>query len=256
MEYLASVLDCIAAFFTSIDYSPVMALLDLSDIRNVFAIVGAAATLHLASKKWGTSAVCTTKITYSLDRSPHISDLTIANLKDKPLVVYQVLAHFPSLDTYLCVQTFSPPLVIKGLEATSVKPEPYSFLDLQNDPFNDVSTEFDVWLVTERRLVKCKKAKNPYTLIEKKLKGAEITKIKNTFNGRIYSRDSKYALIYNHNGTEHIGFLLRNGVVRDNGPVGLTLLPAEIMDSEESIAAAIDHLSESKGIKIHLRKLP
>lgn len=256
MEYITSVLDCIAAFFTSIDYSPLKHLIDLNDARNLAAIIGVGIALYAASKKWGNAAIYQAQIGYRINSPTRITNLSIANLKDKPLIIYRILARFNDSKSYVTLQKFEPPLVIEGLKATSIEPDSFSRLDSVKNPFEDFALKMDIVLVTESTLVKCKPAKIPESLIMKHMKGfTEIGKTTNRFNKKIYTEQAAYALIYRYKDEDRTSFLLHGGHIIDEWPFRVNSIPSESMRSVESLEAALHDLSAVIGTPLQAQKL-
>jgi hypothetical protein len=256
MDTIVSLLRDAAAFFTSIDYTPLKQLIDLNDARNLAAIVGVIIASYAASKKWGTAAIYQAKIGYTRNKPTRITSLSIANLKDKPLVVYRALAKFDHLKAYVTIQAFDPPLVIEGLQATSIEPDEFSGYSCPENPFTDPRVKMDLMLVTESTLVKCKPAKIPEALVRKHLKGfSEIGTYTKKFNEKVYTNEAVYAILYQFNGVARTSFLLHYGYICDDWPFQFNTIPAEHMASEELVLKAIDELAKQVGVALHLRNL-
>jgi hypothetical protein len=256
MDFFASVFSCIASFFTSIDYTPLKQFIDLNDARNLAAIVGVIIAVYAASKKWGAAAIYQAQISYTQNKPARITSLSIANLKDKPLVVYRALAKFNSLKAYVTIQKFDPPLVIEGLQATSIEPDEFSGLSFPQNPFSDPFVKMDLMLVTESTVVKCKPAKIPETLIRKHMKGFnEIGKYTNKLNGKVYTSDAAYAILYQFKGETRTSFLLNYGYICEDWPFQFNAIPAENMASEESVLKAVEEISKQIGVPLQLRNL-
>lgn len=243
--------------FSRLDMTPFTSLLDLNDLRNIFAIFGVLVTIVLANKKWGNKAIFKATLQHAINRPGRISNISIANLKDKPLVVYEVLAQFPKLKRFISLQKFDPPLVIKGLEATSFKPEEYSSLSIEPNPFSEININMTLLLVTESSTVKCKGSLPSEALIHKKLKGwVQISKSKKIFNGKIYTSQAVFAVMHNVNGEVKTSFLLKGGYICDDWPYRINALPSKSMASEDSICEALNALALELNIHINIHKLP
>ena len=252
MDFLQTVYTAI----NFIDFTPLKTMIDLNDLRNLAAISGVVITVLAASKKWGNKAIYHATISRSLNSPTRISSLSIANLKDKPLIIYELHIRFNSSKHYFCLQKFDPPIVIKGLEATSLEPEAYSSLSIEPNPFSQLKVDIDLFLATERTVVKCKKASPADSLIRRYMKGfSELTKSKNTFNKKIYTSEAAYALIYTYNGEQRTSFLLKRGFICDEWPFQFNALPLTAMESDESVIAAINELSLQLSTKIYLKRL-
>lgn len=256
MEYITSVLDCIAAFFASIDYTPLKHLIDLNDARNLAAIVGVVIAVYAASKKWGNAAIYQAQVSFQVNRPVRISNLSLANLKDKPLIVYRILASFNESKSFVTLRKFEPPLVIEGLKATSIEPDDFSSLDCPKNPFADINVKMDIMLVTESTVVKCKPAKIPEGLVKKHMKGfKEIGKSTMRHNGKVYTEEAAYALVYRYKDADRTSFILRGGHIIDEWPFRTNALPRECMDDPALLKQALHSLSEEIKTPLHAIKL-
>lgn len=244
------------AFIGSIEFTFLKGLIDLNDLRNLAAISGVVITVYAASKKWGNKVICHAVISRVRNRPTHISSLSIANLKDKPLIVYEMHIRFNKHKSYFCLQKFDPPLVVKGLEATSVESDAYSSLNTESDPFNKIDVDFDLFLVTERTVIKCKMSSSPEGLIRKHMKGLSVLGVSTKkFNNKVYNNDAAYALVYVHNGNKNTSFLMGNGHIFDEWPFPINALPTEAMQSFDTLNSAIEELSLQVSTKLMCIKL-
>lgn len=252
-------MDFLHAIYTAInfiDFTPLKTLIDLNDLRNLAAISGVVITVLAASKKWGNKAIYHATISHSINRPARISSLSIANLKDKPLIIYEIHVRFNTSKHYFCLQKFDPPIVIKGLEATSLEPEAYSSLSIEPNPFRQIKVDIDLFLATERTVVKCKMASSPDNLVRKYMKNfSELTKSRDTFNKKVYTKEAAYALIYTYDGVQRTSFLLKHGFICDEWPFQFNALPITAMENDDSVITAINDLSLKLSTKIHLKKL-
>ncbi|WP_339410194.1 hypothetical protein [Pseudomonas sp. EA_35y_Pfl2_R5] len=256
MDFIASLLSSTTAFFTSIDYTPLKQFIDLNDARNLAAIVGVIIAIYAASKKWGTSAIYQAKISYTRNRPARVTNISIANLKDKPLVVYEVLAKFDHLKAYVTLQRFEPPLVIEGLQATSFEPDDFSGLNSEKNPFEELKIRMNLVLVTESTVVTCKPAKLPATLVRKHLKGfQEIGKFTNKFNGKVYSREAAYAVIYPIKGVTQTSFILHSGFIYGEWPFQYNAISPEDMKTEDSVRQAVEALAQMVNVPMQIQRL-
>lgn len=257
MEYITSALDCIAAFFASIDYTPLKHLIDLNDARNLAAIVGVVIAVYAASKKWGNAAIYQAQISFQINRPARISNLSLANLKDKPLIVYRILASFEESKSFVTLRMFQPPLVIEGLQATSIEPDDFSSLDCQKNPFADITVKMDIMLVTESTVVKCKPAKIPESLVLKHMKGfREIGKSTMRHNGKVYTDEAAYALVYRYKDADRTSFILHGGHIIDEWPFRIKSLSPACMADQTLLKQELNALSEKVGTPLHAIRLP
>lgn len=256
MEYITSVLDCIAAFFASIDYTPLKHIIDLNDARNLAAIAGVVIAIYATSKKWGNAAIYQAQMGYQINRPARIISLSLANLKEKPLIIYRIIARFNESKTYVILQEFKPPLVIDGLKATTLDPDAFSSLDANKNPFEDFDVKMDIMLVTESTVVKCKPAKSSESLTLKHMKGfSPIGKSTMLFNKKVYTHQAAYALIYRYKDSDCTSFLLHGGHIIDEWPFRVNSIPKDSMRDEQSLEQALKDLSAKLDTKIYAQRL-
>lgn len=252
MDYWNILLDTLL----ELDLTPFKSWLDLNDLRNLFAIFGVVLAIVVANKKWGNKAVFRATLQHTINRPSGISNISIANLKDKPLVVYEVLVKFPKLKSFFSLHKFDPPLIIKGLEATSFKPEEYSSLSIEPNPFVEFNISMTVLLVTESSTVKCKAALPSEAIIHKKLKGwLHISKSKKKYNGKIYTDQAIYAVMHRVNGEAKTSFLLKSGIIYDEWPYRINAIPSESMASKKCIDEALNELAKELNIHLNVQDL-
>lgn len=253
MEIIPTIVERIS----HLGFAPLNSLIDLNDIRNLAAILGVALGIKAASMKWGHKAIHFATIGKSINSPARITNISIANLKDKPLIVYEITVLLKKQKQYFRLQKFDPPLVIKSLEATSISPDAYSELSINPNPFADIETKFEIYLITNSKAVKCKPARSPEALTYyrfKKYKPAAISS--NRFNGKIYTSEAKLALIYTHNDSQHTSFLLKSGIICDEWPFRINSIPQTMMNSTTNIHKSLSAIEEQYGISIATSELP
>ncbi|CAI8898678.1 DFP domain-containing protein [Pseudomonas sp. IT-194MI4] len=246
----------IITIITSFDFSPLKSLVDLNDLRNLAAILGVLIGLMTASKKWGTKAVYFARIGASSNSPLSITSLSIANLKDKPLIIYEINILFNKTNQYFRLQKFDPPLVIKGLEATSFTPEKYSDIAIKPNPFDDLHLKLDLILVTESTAIKCKPAKSPESIVHKHMKGHTQIRInRRIFNKKVYSKEAAFALVYIFEATQRTSFILKSGLICDDWPFQINAIPKDLMQNRESIIDSIEKIGEQNNVHINIHEL-
>ena len=253
MDFIPTIVEKIS----NLDFTLLKSLIDLNDIRNLAAILGVALGIKAASTKWGYKAIYFATIGKSLNSPARITNLSIANLKDKPLIVYEIAVLLKKQHQYFRLQKYDPPLVIKGLEATSVSPDAYSDLSITPNPFIDLDNKFEVHLITNSKAIKCKPARSPEALTYKHFnKYRPATVSRNIFNGKIYTSEAKFALIYEFKNLQRTSFLLKCGFICDEWPFKINSIPQEMMISKISISKWLSGISEQYGVSITISELP
>jgi len=249
-------IDWVIETFHAIDFSPLAHILDLNDLRNIAAILGVFITIRGAYQKWGTKAVYKAKIRKSLNRPSHISWISIANLKEKPLVIYQIVAAFKDTKSFVSLVEFDPPVTIKGLEASSFDLPEYSSLETSSDPFATLLPKFELHIVTESSVVKCRHAKNEQSLLLKKFKGHEqIGKFTQRHNGKIYTEDALYAIDHTYKEKAGTSFILKGGMICDEWPFRENRLTQAQMKDEATVVNTIDLVMKQYGAYARVVKL-
>lgn len=239
----------------SIDFTPLKSLIDLNDLRNIAAIAGVFITLKAASSKWGNKAVYFARVGASLSSPLRITSISIANLKDKPLIIYRISVLIKKAG-YFELEKFDPPLVIKGLEATSITTTPYTSLSLQPNPFNDPKVEFEIILTTESSTLKCKAAKSPESLNYKIFKNHRVIGVnRKEFNHKVYSDHDGWALIYIFEGAQRTSFLAKSGFIHSDWPFSINSLHSEDMATPQKIKESIDLIGASNNTHINIVEL-
>lgn len=256
MDSITATLKTVATYLATIDYTPLKNLVDLNDVRSLAAILAAVFAVRAGVNKIGHKAIYQATITHSKNRVSQISNLTIANLKDKPLVVYEVVLHFKDAGSYIILKTFSPPLVIKNFEATSITPEPYSSISIDPNPLDAFNPKLEIALVTESKIVICKNAKGSLGLTMNHFKGKiQAAVSRSAFNNKLYSSDALYAILWSENGATNTSFLMRTGFITDEWPFPYNAIPPECLASDATLADAIETLSQKIGVKLLLQRL-
>lgn len=89
-----------------------------------------------------------------------IGNVTILNMKDKPLIIFEMYA----LDRGVIInlKKFNPPLIVKGLESISIPIRPVSARYVNNQSFiwelpAGEPTNFDIIVSTQKRIITCKR---------------------------------------------------------------------------------------------------
>ncbi|UVL73886.1 hypothetical protein [Pseudomonas protegens] len=249
------IINHLLALLMSIDFTPLKSLIDLNDLRNLAAIAGVLITLKAASSKWGNKAVYFASLGASLTSPFRITSISIANLKDKPLIIYRINVLLKNIGFYE-LEKFDPPLVIKGLEATSITTTPYTNLSIQPNPFNDLKVDFDIILTTESSTIKCKAAKSPELInykFFKKQKPIGVSRKK--FNDKIYSEHDGWALIYMFQGAQRTSFLAKSGFIHSDWPFPINSIRSEDMSNIETIKESIAHIGKEYNTYFNISEL-
>ncbi|MGE8050622.1 hypothetical protein ACQKPT_20275 [Pseudomonas monteilii] len=227
----------------------------MNDLRNIAAIAGVLIALKAASSKWGSKAVYFASVGASLTSPLRITSISIANLKDKPLIIYRINVLLKDLGYYE-LEKFDPPLVIKGLEATSITTTPYTNLLIEPNPFKNLKVKLDIILTTESSTVKCEAAKSPESINYKFFKKHKQIGInRKRFNDKVYSEHDGWALIYMFQGVQRTSFLAKSGFIHSDWPFKINSLTSEDMCNPEAIKEAIALIGAQYNTHINIAEL-
>lgn len=243
-------------FFNSLNFSPLIHIIDLNDARSLATIAAAFFAVKAAMNKLGAKAVYNATVTHKINRPSHISNITISNLKDKPLVIQEILIKFTKEQAFYTLQKFTPPLIIKNHEATSITPVDYSSFSLTINPFDDPLTKIEVLLVTNDNIISCKRSKTAASLIAKKMKGLHQVGVNTAkFNGKVFSAEARYAILRREGDKTVTSFLLASGLIVDEWNFRYNGIPPEDMKSEEAIKDALKIIAKEENTSFQLVKL-
>jgi hypothetical protein len=169
-------------------------------------------------------------------------------MKDKPLPVFEIYAVVG--DVYFEVEQFDPPIIVKPLESIQVQTKPYSRLSLQTGKFEPSfipSENIGLYLVLDRKVVKCKMVSHPYTNVIPALKKYRIAvKETATFNGQVYNEDSTYAIIYRVNSETKTAIVDRSGFICRNWNFWFNTTPKEHLKSESDLGNYLETVEFNK----------
>jgi len=173
-------------------------------------------TLYLAWMKLGYRVGATYTWGFSSLSAQGISAITLMNLKDRPVAIFE--AHAVMDDKSLSLKKFDPPFILKGLEAASIPIEPASSYSLENEifewkaPILENGACIDIYLATSGKNIKCLKrgpSTHFKTITKKNLK--IISKHTRRYNDHIINDDAQYAVIYNEDGKTKTVFIDKHG---------------------------------------------
>ncbi|MCP1616964.1 MULTISPECIES: hypothetical protein [Pseudomonadaceae] len=235
----------VISLFQSIDFAPLKDIFDLNDLRNILAILGAIFAISSALKKWGQKATASYSIEFSTMHPTYPRDITIINEKDKPLVIHRVIAIFDN-NQYVTLSRLSPPMVIKGLESEVIEPERITTLNTDTNPFEAKKSKFDLALVTDTKLLKCKIKPSPDIRTLKYMANKkEITRTTLLFDGKVIPSNAICALTYTHENKRHVSFVLDYGLIVDGWPFPLNCLEQDQLTDLNMFHLAIKVLRDN-----------
>lgn len=217
------------------------------EILKLLGLVALPFTLYLSWKKIGYDIRA--QIVWSVGPlvAPGISSVTLCNMKDRSIVVFDM--HAAQDGKSFLLAEFSPPLILKALEATTIAIQPVSARYLGAEKIDwswplDSRNDLSILLSTNGRTLMCGNLNAESRLGYAHKKGLRL--VVNTtrrFNGEIYDDRARYALTYTEKNGQKTAFIDVAGIIYWGlSPNGLA---ASDLSSAESVAEALDrsHLS-------------
>jgi hypothetical protein len=165
-----------------------------------------------------------------------ISNITLINMKDRPLAIFGIHAVMEGLSFSL--KELNPPLILKGLEATTVEIDAVSGWRLGVEPYKwDLPqgrhANIDIYLSTATRTVKCRRESPPSAMtfaLSRELR--PVIQETTRFNGVIYNEKARYALTYIDSGVEKTSIIDLAGIIHwDQAINGLRLEDMKTADT-------------------------
>lgn len=167
-----------------------------------------------------------------------VKSVTLINQKDRSLVVFSMHAVLDDLSIPL--KKFDPPLIIKGLEAVRVDIDPVSEYTIDGEEFEfklplASGAKFEIFLEAPSKTVQCKfgGASNQFSFsVKRKLR--RVVPMAAIFNGRVYSKRIRYAVVYIDGDRGQ-----KTSFIWDTGMIDWDLSPKFIQQSHMVSAGAV-----------------
>jgi hypothetical protein len=217
----------------------------LREILNNVGLVGLVTlpfTIYFFWKKLGHKVAAS----YSWRVGPLIASgigtVTLINMKDRPLAIFEIHAEMDNLSFKL--KEFDPPLILKAMEAVSVKADIVSKRTLDREvydwkPPDGKPADVDIFLSTASKTIKCRRQGPPLSRLRfaMKRKLHLIVDETNQFNEVIYNDKAKFAITYTEDKKQKTALIDIGGIIHwDYVANGLR---SEDMQSAETVKAAI-----------------
>jgi hypothetical protein len=216
----------------------------LRDILNNVGLVGLVTlpfTIYFFWKKLGHKVAAS----YSWRVGPLIASgigtVTLINMKDRPLAILEIYAVMDNLSFKL--KEFDPPLILKAMEAVSVKADIVSKRYLGREVYDwkppaGKPADVDIFLSTASKTIKCHRQGPPSRLgFTMKRKLYLIVDKTNLFNEVIYNDKAKFAITYTEDKKQKTALIDIGGII--HWDYVANRLRSEDMQSEETVKAAI-----------------
>lgn len=186
------------------------------DVLRNLGLIALPFTLYFAWTKIGFRVVVQPTWSGRRHAASGISRLTLINMKDRSLAIFHTHAVFEG--TVIPLKDFDPPLILKGYEAVNVEIPEVSNYYLGNQPFEwNAGVDLngvDIFLSTASRMVKCKHGSPPSHIgFARRKNSALVIRHTNSFNGRVYNENIRYAIGYRLDGAEQTSFIDKSGFI-------------------------------------------
>lgn len=211
------------------------------DVLRNLGLVAIPFTLYFAWTKIGYRVVVQPTWSARRHAASGISRLTLINMKDRPLAIFQAHAVFDGM--VFPLNDFDPPLILKSYEAVNVEIPEVSKYYVGNKPFEwsagiDLH-KIDIFLSTASRMVKCKHGAPPSRVgFAQRRNNALVIQHTEMFNGRVYNDNVKYVIGYRLDGVEQTSFVDQSGFI--DWRFAPNMLHAEHIGSEEAVRNVLD----------------
>lgn len=164
-----------------------------------------------------------------------ITSIIFTNKKDKPLPIFSafLLIH---KDTVVPVETFDPPIVLKGLEVMQVTTTPFSSYYLGSDQFeltHDIIRDAEFFIVTSSGAIRCD-ILNSHSNFSYAYKNdiSLVTKNTSRFNGLVYNEQALFAISYLIDGKQKTALVARSGFIGGDWNLRYNMIPQELLTKE------------------------
>jgi hypothetical protein len=171
-------------------------------------------------------------------------------MKDRPLAIFEV--HAVMDDLSFQIKEFSPPLILKAMEAICVDAEPVSNRRLGVEiydwhPLPGRKAAVDIYLSTSSKIIKCHRQGPPSRLgFAMKRKLRMVADERKLFNDVLYNDSARYAISYIEDGQQQTALIDTAGFINwSYAPNGLR---QEHMRSVETVRDAIAACSVARMI--------
>lgn len=172
--------------------------------RPILLISASCFAVYFSIQKFGNKITVQYKFSMGLYSCDRISNVVIANNKDKTINIWSLRAIFDN-EYQLELDTFDPPLILKPYESMSLVLPEYSKATIGSDDFqlNCFDRNIKIYMDIGDKLIECCKQEKKGCLQE----FTHIDKHSSTFNGHIYNDRVSYILVYLYEGTLYTAFI-------------------------------------------------
>ena len=190
------------------------------DFAKIIGIIALPFSIYLNWTKIGHNVLASYTWKFDLFTASGISSVTIVNQKDRPLTILGIYAIVG--DLLFTLEDFKTPLIVKGMESTTIVMESVSIYYLGSDVFTWNETgnggaKTTILIGTPRKIIRCASYNHLEGFqIAYNLNLIMISKFKKTFNGVTYNNNAIYAVIYTYSGKQTTALIHKSGFINWN----------------------------------------
>lgn len=192
-------------------------------------------SIYFAHQKVGKKVLVSFSVYSELLTAKRINPIILMNKKNKPVTIFSIQAVI-NKDIVVEIEKFKPSLILKPLESLHIETTPCSNIGLKDQAWEPTypAGKVDVYLITNHGKIKCKIISSPEV---KKFREFQRyrTAIKSTtrFNGKVYNKKAKYALVYLYQGTQHTAFVMNSGFITGDWAFAYNTISKQCLSNKE-----------------------
>ena len=192
-------------------------------------------SIYFAWKKIGSSVGVTFSSGGSKFNATRVNSIAFTNKKDKPLPIFSAFLLI-NKDMVVPIETFDPPIVLKGLEVIQVMTTPFSSYSLGSDQFEltyDIIRNAEFFVVTSSGAIRCD-ILNTHDNFSYAYKNdmSIITKNTSKFNDLVYNEHALFAISYLIDGKQKTALVDQSGFVGGDWDLHYNMIPQELLTKE------------------------
>lgn len=192
-------------------------------------------SIYFAWKKIGTSIGVSFSVGASGFSATRVDSIVFTNKKDKPLPIFSAFLLI-NKDIVVPIETFEPPLVLKGLEVTQVTTKPFSTYYLGSEQFDlsyEIICDAEFFVVTSAGPVRCNilGTDNDITYAYRNDLSV-VVKSTSTFNGLVYNEQVIFAISYLIDGKQKTGLVARSGFIGGDWEFRYNMIPSRLLTKD------------------------
>lgn len=214
----------------------------LDMLRNILVsmpgVVLAGFSFYFAYQKIGDKVLTTYSVVYGTVSAKRISEITLINKKNKPLIIFSIQAVI-NKEIVIEVESFETGLILKPLESIHIKTTPFSNFRIGSDAY-DVSyfgpDLVEIYLLSDSRKNECKTISSPIlsSFFDPRIYSI-AGKTTHKFNGYVFNETVRYAITYKYMDETKTAFVHYSGAMLEGWDFKYNFIEEEFMVSADSV---------------------